>query len=378
MRRSLTLGVTLVGFVLCRCATSVGPGAPSSAANSGTGDQQTDLDSGAPASGSGSSVSSGSNASTGSNPGPVSSGSSASSGASSSGSSASGASSDLDADSTGAGADSTTTTSNGGGTNPSDQYLPKVSGTCPTIATGMQNFAGEPVQIWAGKPTADQHGPLVLFWFETLGKSSDATLQFGQAQINAVMAQGGIVASFAKSNGMGTDTGDAVWFTGDFNTADQVVACAIQQFHIDTRRIFTTGASAGALQATYMAYVRSGYIAAAATLSGGTILAPPLQDSTNVPAAMATHGAPGADVVIIDFANASAAWESDVAKKGGFSVDCNTGGGHVSGPPAICPAIWQFFEDHPFKVKPEPYPPLPSVFPSYCKIGPRLADGGAP
>jgi poly(3-hydroxybutyrate) depolymerase len=128
--------------------------------------------------------------------------------------------------------------------------LPAVSGTCPTIATGTLTFAGEPVQIWAGTPTADQHSPLVLFWFETRGSSSDAATQFGQAQINAVTAEGGIVASFAKSNGMGTDTGDAVWYMGDFTTADQVVACAIQQFHIDTRRIFTTGASAGALQAT--------------------------------------------------------------------------------------------------------------------------------
>jgi hypothetical protein len=45
----------------------------------------------------------------------------------------------------------------------------------------------------------------------------------------------------------------------------------------------------------------------------------------------------------------------------------------------VSPAIWQFFEDHPFKLKPEPYKaPLPSIFPSYCVIGPRAADGKAP
>jgi poly(3-hydroxybutyrate) depolymerase len=262
--------------------------------------------------------------------------------------------------------------------------LPTISGTCPTIATGTLTFAGEPVQIWAGKPTAGQHGPLVMFWFETGGRSSDATTQFGQTEINAVTAAGGIVASFAKSTGTGTNTGDAVWYTGDFATADQVVACAIDQFKIDTRRIFTTGASAGALQATWMSYARSGYIAAAATLSGGltglggTYEDPAPEDPTNVPAAMAVHGKTGTDVVILDFSVTSAAWEADVAKRGGFSIDCNTGGGHVSGPPQINPAIWQFFEDHPFKVSPQPYPPLPAVFPSYCQIGPRLADGGAP
>jgi hypothetical protein len=81
-----------------------------------------------------------------------------------------------------------------------------------------------------------------------------------------------------------------------------------------------------------MSYARSGYIAAAATLSGGLtgldgFYEDPTtmpQDPTNVPAAMAIHGAEGVD------AEASAAWEADVAKKGGFSIDCNTGGGHVS------------------------------------------------
>ncbi len=217
-----------------------------------------------------------------------------------------------------------------------------------------------------------------MFWFETGGTASDVTRQFGTAQITAVTNAGGVVASFAKTKGTGTNTGDAVWYTDDFLTADQVVACAIDQLHIDTRRIYTTGASAGALQAAWMSYSRSGYLAAAAPISGGIVTAQTLQDPSNVPAAMAIHGAPGKDVVIIDFAQASAKWEADVKSKGGFSMDCNTGGGHVGGPPQICPGIWQFFEDHPFQVATQPYPPIPSVFPSYCQIGPRAADGGAP
>jgi hypothetical protein len=257
--------------------------------------------------------------------------------------------------------------------------LPAVSGTCPTIpqnanATSL-TFAGEPVSVYTGSGTG---GALVLYWYFTGGNASDVVLEFGQAQISAVTAQGGMVASFAASNGQGTNTGDGVWFTGDFNTADQVVACAIQQLHINTRRIFTTGGSAGALQAAWMAYARSGYIAAAAPISGGILVAPALQDPSNVPSAMAIHGAPGVDVVVLDFAQASATYEADIAKRGGFSLDCNTGGGHISGPPQISPAIWQFFEDHPFKVSPQPYPPIPSVYPSYCQIGPRAPDGGAP
>ena len=274
--------------------------------------------------------------------------------------------------------------SDAGGTTPSGTFLPPVSGTCPTIATGTLTFAGQQVQIWAGTSAPAQTGSLVIFWYGTGGQSLDATYLFGQAQIDQVTAAGGIVAAVSTSNKQGTDTGNGVWYTGDFDTADQVVACAIQQKWIDTRRIYTTGDSAGGLQATWMAYARSGYIAATAPLSGGLagqagFYAAPTtspQDPTNVPSALVTHGAEGVDVVVIDFAVASANYEADIASKGGFSVDCNTGGGHVSGPPVICPAIWQFFEDHPFKGQQRYASGLPSSFPTYCQIGPREGDGG--
>jgi poly(3-hydroxybutyrate) depolymerase len=269
--------------------------------------------------------------------------------------------------------------------------LPTVSGTCPTITKGASavtlTFAGEPVEVWTGSPTGDNGGPLVMYWYPTGGSASSLITfdEFGQTNIDAVTAAGGMVASFGASNGQGTDTGDGVWFTGDFDTADQVVACAIQQLHNDTTRIFITGASAGALETSWMSYARSGYVAAAVTLSGGietfggfSGTPTTLQDPTNVPSIMAVHGAEGMDVVGIDFAVASAAWEADIASKHGFSMDCNTGGGHVSGPPQILPGMWQFMVDHPFKVSPQPYPPIPTVYPSYCVIGPRGADGGAP
>ena len=217
---------------------------------------------------------------------------------------------------------------------------------------------------WAGSGG----GPVVIYWYYTGGNAASILGEFPQAQIDAVVQAGGVVASIGQSKGTGTNTGDFVWYTDDFLTADEIVACAIQELHIDTRRIFTTGGSAGALQAAWMAYARSGYVAAAAPISGGVVVPQQYQDPTNIPAAMAIHGAAGSDVVVIDFAQASQTWENDVKAHGGFAMDCNTGGGHISGPPQICPAIWQFFQDHPFGVKPQPYPPIPAVFPSYCTI----------
>ena len=176
--------------------------------------------------------------------------------------------------------------------------------------------------------------------------------------------------------------------TDHFNTADEVVACAIQQLHIDTRRIYTAGGSVGALQAPWMSYARSGYIAAAASISGGlTGFGDPNwldpinmpQDPSNIAAGFAAHGAPGSDVVVIDFAVASAGWEEDIHKKGGFSVDCNNGGGHVGTLGLVGPAIWEFFKDHTFKTKVDPYKNgVPADFPKFCVNGPRLADGGTP
>jgi poly(3-hydroxybutyrate) depolymerase len=251
------------------------------------------------------------------------------------------------------------------------------------LVTGNITVSGQQVQIWAG--TGATPGPLVFYWHGTGGSAGDASFSFGTAQITAITQQGGVVASFSTSTGQGSTTGNNVWYTGDFAMADQIVACGIQQHRVDPCRIYTTGASAGGLQTTWMSYARSGYIAAAASLSGGMTgaggfnLDPAPQDATHVTPGMAIHGAQGVDVVGLDFAVASAAWEADIKTRGGFSMDCNTGGGHVSGPPQICPAILQFFLDHPFKIQPEPYKaPLPSVFPSYCAIGPRGADGGAP
>jgi len=283
-----------------------------------------------------------------------------------------------------------------GGSEPSTKFLPTAKATCPTMTTGTPSFNGTPVQIWAGTPSADQHGPLLFYWYGTGGHSSDAELTFGQAEIQSFVNAGGLVASFTttlhtSSSTMDTNTGDSVWYTSDFAQADEVLACAISKMHIDTRRIYATGASAGALQTVWMAYARSGYLAAVAPLSGGLTgiesngiflgLDPTSspQDPTNVPAAMVIHGALGKDVVYIDFAQASAAYEADIAKKGGYSMDCNTGGGHVSGPPQICPSMVQFFQDHPFNTKPDPYANgIPAGFPSYCVKGPRGADGGAP
>jgi hypothetical protein len=84
------------------------------------------------------------------------------------------------------------------------------------------------------------------------------------------------------------------------------------------------------------------------------------------------------DAAIVERA-ASAAYEADIKKKGGTSVDCNNSGGHVGPAGIVGPAMWEFMKDHPFKVSQDPYANgVPTDFPKFCVVGPRLADGGAP
>lgn len=266
---------------------------------------------------------------------------------------------------------------------PNSAFLPTVKGNCPPLQTGMQTFNGQQVQLWAAD-ASHFGGSLVLYWHATGGNSGEAGWGFGTAQINDVVAKGGMVASFASSTGTGANlNGNHVWFGDDFYTADQVVACALRDLHIDPRRIYVTGASAGGLATTWMSYARSGYIAATAPLSGGMLgqsygnwgdPTTSMQDPCSVPFAMVTHGGKGVDVYAptnFDFAVSSSLYERNIAEKGGMSMDCNTGGGHVAGPPTIGPFVWQFFQAHPFKQTPEPYQgSVPAGFPSYCRIGP--------
>ncbi|HEX6242249.1 MAG TPA: prolyl oligopeptidase family serine peptidase, partial [Polyangiales bacterium] len=163
-----------------------------------------------------------------------------------------------------------------------------------------------------------------------------------------------------------------VWYTpGDFDWADQVAACAIKDYNIDPRRIYATGCSAGGLASGVMAFQRSNYLAASAPNSGG--IAVPgqdmLQDAKRMTPTMTMHGAPGQDVVIVDFAETSQTLYTSGKAKGGFMVNCNHGQGHCRAPEALQVAAWQFMKDHPYGVSPEPYANgLPASFPQYCQI----------
>lgn len=257
-----------------------------------------------------------------------------------------------------------------GGTDPT--MLPTSNGACPNIATGTVQIMGIDVELWVGTRLQDKKGPIYIYWHGTGGSSGFANFDIDPTLKSDILALGGVIAAPNQTTGNGNPIDWGVWTTGDFEVADQIVACAVEQLNIDTRRIYTGGTSAGGLMAGAMAYQRSGYLAASNPNSGGLAPWPGLnllQDPAHVAATMTMHGAQGTDMVVIDFADVSVAMCNDVKAKGGFAVDCDHGGGHGMAPGDLKAAGWEFMKAHPYGIKPSPYAGgLPASFPSYCKI----------
>lgn len=230
---------------------------------------------------------------------------------------------------------------------------------------------GATLQMSVGAKSSSTKGPIVIYWHGTGGSAATAGVELGATVTSEVMASGGVIASM-ESGGQGNPIDWGVFTTGDYDIVDQVVACAVKQLNIDTRRIYTSGASAGGLAAGTLLLLRSSYMAAGYPNSGGVAPWPGLavlQDKAHVPAVFTMHGAMGVDMVVIDFGTASMDLDKVIAGAGGFAVDCNHGGGHVGAPPDLKAAGWEFMKAHPFGTKPSPYANgLPANFPSYCMI----------
>lgn len=248
--------------------------------------------------------------------------------------------------------------------------IPAITGTCPTFATGtitFMNLAG--IQLKVG-PKGMGGGSLVFYWHGTGSNSNEFNSMIPLDDQNKILNAGGMFVSFQNSTGTGGDcSGTATFSQGDFAIADQIAACAVRDYNIDPRRIYTTGCSAGGLQAGCMGFMRSSYIAAVTANSGGQVF-PLMQQSPNhIPAAMTMHGAMNVDVVGVDFSQTSAMYDQAIKAAGGFAVDCNDGLGHCAAPAELQSSGIQFMLDHPFGASPEPYTMgLPSSFPTYCAI----------
>jgi hypothetical protein len=250
-----------------------------------------------------------------------------------------------------------------------DPVIPAVSGECPNFTSGTISFGGlNGIKVEAGAKAAGPTAPMVFYWHGTLSSSGEYAFMASDV-LAGVKSEGGVLISFEGTTGGDGLSGTAIFGEGDFLLADQLAACAVENHNVDPHRIFATGCSAGGLFSTAMAAKRSNYLAAAAPNSGGFTF-PVAFQGDYTPALMTVHGAPGSDVVGIDFSNSSATADTAFKGRGGFVINCNHGGGHCGGG-GLAGDIWEFFKAHPYGVEPAPSPwtgGLPAGFNAACEI----------
>jgi hypothetical protein len=245
--------------------------------------------------------------------------------------------------------------------------IPAVSGDCPTFATGTVSVGGlGNISLQVG-PKQSGTGSLVFYWHGTGSNAGEVNLLLPAQARQDILSSGGIIVSFGATTGTGGDcSGTATFSKDDFAIADQIAACAVRDYGIDPTRIYTTGCSAGGLQAGCMGALRSSYIAAVVPNSGGEVFQLPIEDAAHVPSVMTMHGG-SSDMVVVAFSQTSATYDTQMKKAGGFVVNCDHGGGHCQAPAALYNAGWEFMKAHPFGVEPEPFAAgLPASFPSFC------------
>jgi hypothetical protein len=255
--------------------------------------------------------------------------------------------------------------------------LPTAKQACPQLKNGDMSFLGRKVKIWVD-PSKGGGGPVIFYWH---GTGSNPTFEvpagLGPA-VQAVVNAGGVIAGLYSEPSLacpgcsgieGLGTGNGVWWIKDFETADEVLACAIQQLHVDTRRIFASGMSAGGLQVSAMSFERSNYLASVVSYSGGRLFQTKTADPNNKLPVVLTNGGTN-DTVIINFKTASENMANEIKPLGQFVVMCNHGRGHtIPTEFGNGGAAWQFFQAHPYGASPEPWAGgLPSGYPSFCTI----------
>jgi predicted esterase len=253
-------------------------------------------------------------------------------------------------------------------TSGSGPRIPEITETCPEFVNGSITFMGvSGINIAAGPKAAGPTAPMLFYWHGT-GSTNVEYAMMDSAISGGVTSEGGVIVSFQSLSGSGDSScsGTFIFDTGSFLMTDQLFACAVKNHNVDPKRVYVAGCSAGGLFSACMGAYRSSYVAAVVPNSGGFVFPQPFEDD-HTPSLMTRHGAPGTDVVVIDFSTTSATADATFKQRGAFVVNCNHGGMHCGGS-VLTAQGWEFMQAHPFGVSPEPWTALPAGWPAGCSI----------
>ncbi len=290
---------------------------------------------------------------------------------------------------------------------PSSQYLPQATGQCPAFNPSNLNSGNVVTFRPVGLPSRQAHiimssaartlhGPVIIIWHGSTRSQAEranaeqtaAVSQLGPQVIQDILSQGGIIAIVHQDTRLPPNT---PWYldprvgssrTDDLVVADEIVGCAIQQVGIDISRIYVTGFSAGGIQAARMAFLRSGYVAAVVTYSGGIFTSDRNQDPNNLPSALIYRGDVSAGETP-SLISGSQTFHNQIVEQGHYALICNHHLSHGIAPSTQNPGHplvplnqdpqqvrnqgavpWQFLLAHPFGTTVSPWrSQLPSGVP---------------
>jgi len=248
--------------------------------------------------------------------------------------------------------------------------LPEYSnGDCPELKDGNNKgfLVGDAKRKFRlSLPENPEGAPVVFLWHWLGGNSRQAMSYLGFSGVDG--AQDAVLVA-PNSDGyysewrfdkQAVENDDLLFF-------DDMLRCLYDVYQVDTDRVFTTGMSAGGLWSSYLIIHRSDRLAAAAPLSGGASASTYSTPENPLPV-MLFWGGESDTYSGFSFDQASKNFSAYLREDGHFVVECDHGGGHTF-PPNALGSIWEFFQDHPKGVSPDPYlGGLPSGFPSYCSI----------
>ena len=238
---------------------------------------------------------------------------------------------------------------------------------CPTLGAGSNALesSGQSREVELYLPADVVNAPVLFFWYGAGG--STQTYEWMQDFADAYEVV--IVVPRAAPNMIfewpimaSNDTGnDLVFF-------DDILACIAESLPINTRRVYTSGFSAGGLWSTVLVMHRSDVLASAVIYSGGTgsLVQAYETPAVTIPVLGMYGGESDVYGGIMNFKDSMTELMNGLVDDGHLVISCNHDAGHTIPVGGFDWGI-EFVLAHTFGDTTSPYDlELPSYLPAYC------------
>jgi predicted esterase len=228
--------------------------------------------------------------------------------------------------------------------------------------------------------------PLMFLW-HWLGGSANSFLNKGEVQKAADQLRFAAIIPEAKEGTLNTFkwpysiVATPGQVQDELRFFDDLLACASEQFPIQSDCVASMGVSAGALWTSQLAGLRGQYLSSIVVLSGGVggpLIKPWIAPEHKMPAYV-LWGGPADVCVTVQFEQTSKNLQKALADGGHFQIECVHNCAHAE--PPLDPIenaskytpVWRFFLEHPYWLPAGASPwntgGLPEGSPSWCSIG---------